>query len=435
MLLWRDGADDSTKHVDGSSRLTLWDDKSPRGMDGVPIGGFAAPELIPNALAGKSLFKLISQDIFKSSTTPMDEVPGDGYTGPLFEAWAFKVILPATDQANRFLTVAGKTFLAGTDASGGQGRRVTGLPGNADIEEISTVFLNCRQIVAGLDSYSVVILVNSYGPGPAKAFLYFYSPATAETTSYFAQISRVPFVHDLWTGDSLKYFWGYGSANAELYLAEHIIATDAPATVDFNGARDYLIRRWVGTLRRQVVCTGDSLTYGLNLTRIQSYPYKVGLALTERDCINAGLNSAQLADATIAQPGMATLYRPNVQNQVVVWNMTNDIDDETFATPQDAIDAYAALCDLWSASGFSPCAVSVLPRVTFDAAKEAFRVAFNALLAAQWPNFADAFAHVAGNAAFSSPTAYDDPTNYQVDKIHLTAAGQTIAAGIIAAVL
>lgn len=434
LIGWLDGADDSTKHVDGSNVLVQWDDKGPRGINGVPQGANPAPTLVAGALAGKSLFLQTGSDRFKLATTPMPFPQGNSYTGPMFEVFVLKIHIPTSGDFCRIMTLSGTGQIYATDAASQQ-RRLTSFPGNPEINQISNAFTNCRPIMASLASYCVAILVNSYGAGSPQAKCYFFSPSQGDITSYFSTRSVIPFVHDLWIGDPGGYQFGEGSSGAQDYLAEYIISNDQPAAVDFNGARAALISKWMGVLRPQILFSGDSLTYGLGLTRAESYPAKVAPSVASFDCLNVGLSSETISLAVSRQAEMATVYRYSVSNKIVVWLGTNDISANTYTVPQDLVDALAALCDLWTASGFTVYVADIIPRGTFTPTQETMRQNTNSLLLSQSSNFSSGLAQLSAQPEFSSASSVTNPTYYNVDEIHLTAAGYTVVASVVASAI
>lgn len=180
--------------------------------------------------------------------------------------------------------------------------------------------------------------------------------------------------------------------------------------------------------RNLIVFDGDSLTAGLNLTVAESYPYKVldteGRA--NYDGYNLGV-SAQYATHIAADLAAQVLPLVGVwaRNYYVLWAGTNDLTDGGAS----AADTYASLTSTIQAAkaaGFTVLVLTMIKRST-DAPLETKRQAYNVLINANTAG-ADAVIDVGANAAFSD---VNNTTYYQGDKVHITATGATVVAGLV----
>jgi hypothetical protein len=91
-----------------------------------------------------------------------------------------------------------------------------------------------------------------------------------------------------------------------------------------------------------------------------------------------------------------------------------------------------AYCLARKAAGFEVVVMTTLPWLD-DPAEEAKRVASNALIRADWADYADALADVALDGRIGDPGDQNDTTYYIGDAVHLNDAGNAIVAGIVRA--
>lgn len=119
---------------------------------------------------------------------------------------------------------------------------------------------------------------------------------------------------------------------------------------------------------------------------------------------------------------------PANKNVCMVWELTNDL-----STGIGGAQAYAnvkAYCQARKAAGWKVVVATCLPRsnaglvATFEADRQYVNSAI--VLNAVAEGWADAVAHVGGDATIGAPGASDNTANFN-DKIHLTSAGHAIA--------
>lgn len=168
-----------------------------------------------------------------------------------------------------------------------------------------------------------------------------------------------------------------------------------------------------------LVCDGDSITEGFEGT-----PYTSLLPFpTNWTIINNGIGGATLSDMRADAPTNVDVhYDPAVQNIVIIWGGTNDF----AATGSTVAEVYAILqgyCADRHAVGWKVIVTTMLSRTstnpvggeTLDTDKNAY----NALIRANWPSFADGISDVAANANLGADGSYAN-TTYFVDGIHPT---------------
>jgi lysophospholipase L1-like esterase len=192
-----------------------------------------------------------------------------------------------------------------------------------------------------------------------------------------------------------------------------------------NGANlDSLSITPLPTTNPQVICDGDSLTAGSGIVNSGIYPFQLWQDLAASGYIvwNEGTSGDTLANMiTNAAANVDVDYAAtHSANIVVIWAGTNDVNGTTsLATMQTNIQTY---CNARRAVGWKVVVVNMLPRATFDAGREAIRVAYNTWLSSNWSFFADGYADVAAEANLQNTA----DTTYFTDGTHLTAAGYTI---------
>jgi lysophospholipase L1-like esterase len=191
--------------------------------------------------------------------------------------------------------------------------------------------------------------------------------------------------------------------------------------------------------RDTYVADGDSLTQGIATPYLQAYPWYMERLLPRSLIIyNAGWGGK-----TLGGPGgllnrydafTAKLFNQQARHNVIsLFAGTNDLqagtdDQSLFRLVQQYVAAARK-------TGFRVVVATIIPRASFNAKTEAYRVAANAMLRAHWKEFADALADLAADPVFSDPKVLSNTTVYTEDGVHLTDFGtQLVAADMSAAV-
>ena len=183
----------------------------------------------------------------------------------------------------------------------------------------------------------------------------------------------------------------------------------------------------------QVVFDGDSLTTGIGAAAGQDYPTQC-LAL-----INQGLTKTNVAANGQTIPGMAAdaaaqidvLYdAARSRNVLVIWGGENDLYGG--ASAADTITALSGSCTARRAAGWKVVVLTLLPCSYTDtpAGYEAARQAVNTSIRANWATYADRIADIAANTTIGD-AGDEENTTYYADRLHMTAAGYAIVAGIV----
>lgn len=187
------------------------------------------------------------------------------------------------------------------------------------------------------------------------------------------------------------------------------------------------------------VADGDSLTQGIASPYSQSYPWHMEQRLPRSLVLydtgwaaktlggDGGLVS-RFADYT------AKLLNPAARRNVIsLFAGTNDlqngVDDKELV---QLIQRYAMAA---RKTGFRIAVATIIPRATFSAKNEAYRLAANATLRARWKEFADALVDLAADPVFADPKVVLDTTIYAEDGIHLTDFGYQALASAFAPVV
>ena len=128
--------------------------------------------------------------------------------------------------------------------------------------------------------------------------------------------------------------------------------------------------------------------------------------------------------AKAAVTGVYSAYRK--KNVCVMWAGTNDVVADTSAV--DIIADISAYCTAVKAAGYKMIVVNILARDGLTAPHIAVRAAVNASLATNYATYADALVDVTADARLQDPT---DTTYFDVDGVHLAAAGQAIVSALL----
>jgi lysophospholipase L1-like esterase len=138
------------------------------------------------------------------------------------------------------------------------------------------------------------------------------------------------------------------------------------------------------------------------------------------------------AATTSVDPRLSPLWPRNV---LVIWGGTNDMN--AGATGAATYANLVAYCNARrAAAGAAGLKIVVLTTIArtltaiSDAQFEIDRLAYNALIRANYATFADALVDIATDTHFDAPADTND-TTYYVDKTHLTVAGYAIVAAAV----
>lgn len=190
--------------------------------------------------------------------------------------------------------------------------------------------------------------------------------------------------------------------------------------------------------KRLVICDGDSLTAGTGSTGGNTYPAQMIAALgSGYEAINDGTGGhtvVQMLAAVASLDEYIAVTRPRVY--YVGWGGGNDI--YTSGTDAGALfSLYVDLCRGRRVSGAKVVACTQLPRsiVSTPAYYERQRLAFNAMVRAQWRTFADALADMGADATIGLAGSEMNTTYYDPDRVHMTNAGYAVVEGIVRAAL
>lgn len=179
---------------------------------------------------------------------------------------------------------------------------------------------------------------------------------------------------------------------------------------------------------------GDSLTVGLGTVTSWTDMVLQTLAPAYRS-YNFGVSGQTIVQmASDAATQIDPLRQPSfTRNVLTAWGGTNDMNASP-GTSATVIANYASYCTARRAAGWKVIAFTCLPRGAV-AQFETDRQAFNTSVRANWATYADALCDVGGNATIGAAGAQNNATYYNVDAIHLTAAGHQIVAGLVTTAL
>ena len=229
-------------------------------------------------------------------------------------------------------------------------------------------------------------------------------------------------------------------------------ATDSKGTAD-DASTAAPVGSLAQTFTKQVVCKGDSLTFGANATTGQgtatgtSYPGVLKASLGPTWLVaNLGISGEQVATmiANFATES-ARQYDDSVAvHWVVIEGLTNDIGSTTDSASV-LVGRLSTLCGLWRGVGFK-IAVTTVPHCDFatvgvaagtyprqgSAAFNPVADGVNAIIRSTWAQFADKLADYAADPAFADET---NATYRAADRVHYTDAGYAVMAGYVQAAI
>lgn len=224
-----------------------------------------------------------------------------------------------------------------------------------------------------------------------------------------------------------------GSTPSGGKVVETIVYTGSHTTAQRNRIKAYAYRRLSAALAcAQVVCDGNSLTYGYGLAvpATQGYPAQLQTLLGATTYVrNFGVSAIQTDAMVTNYPTRIApfLDTRRAKNILVVWEGGNHIKlgGVSAATAWASLVSYMQLA---RASGWEIVLCNVGARGDIAGATETERDALNVLIAAGWATYADAFVDIDADVNLSNPA---DLTYFQADTIHYTQAGQAVVAGLI----
>jgi lysophospholipase L1-like esterase len=186
-----------------------------------------------------------------------------------------------------------------------------------------------------------------------------------------------------------------------------------------------------------IVFDGDSLTAGSTAT--DPYPSQLMRGFhSDVKWVNLGIGGQRVQDMLAnASSKVDPLYgAERGQNVVVIWGGTNDI--RHWAHPPGVV--YSQLreyCLGRRAAGYTVVVLTMLPRTdgVIPEGLEADRQAFNRMIRATWPGFADALVDVGCDRLIGLPGCERDTRLFSPDLVHLNNTGLSIVAGRVNQIL
>jgi lysophospholipase L1-like esterase len=193
--------------------------------------------------------------------------------------------------------------------------------------------------------------------------------------------------------------------------------------------------------RPQVVCDGDSLTFGYQLANpaTQSYPAQLAVLLPAWDIYNTGVSGEPLGPQTgsagmigTAPNSVDPLFRAGRSaNVCIAWGGVNDLLGISWAAGTAAAlePIIAAYCAARHAVGWKVVLVTLPPSnySGTNAGYEAARLAYNLWLRANFAPIADGLLDLGGSTPYGQLA---DTVADTLDGLHLNAGGYTVLAGM-----
>jgi lysophospholipase L1-like esterase len=292
-------------------------------------------------------------------------------------------------------------------------------------------------------------------PGQCQDVITGVVASSANTLFYRDSISRTKILpaHYANTGFTLGDYTGAGNALTNL---RQNAAVGAPAWIKaivvYNAVHTptqaaqviaALKTDWgIPARTRQIVCDGDSLTYGYNstdtfygATLLNSYPYQMATDNPGWMIFNNGIASETLATMnTNAAANVDAFYDATTyaKNHVVIWGGTNDLvlNGDSAATLEGRITTYV---NARHAVGWKVVIVPIMDRTGFTAQNRTDAGTVNTWIAAG-SSGADAVVTLPSQLAGTSPWT-GNPTYWDTDHTHLSVSGYTAIKAAIEAAL
>jgi len=184
-----------------------------------------------------------------------------------------------------------------------------------------------------------------------------------------------------------------------------------------------------------VVCDGNSITEGNGAAGgANSYPTQLGTLLGGGYAVTnkgtAGVYIGHMIDDRFRTLNtIDTLFDASAaQNILIACEGTNDI--QNGASAVQSFQRMKEYCLIHKHKGWQIIVATTIADGNYNGTQETERAAYNALVVANWPDFADGLADFAADTHFDAQSDTSDTTYYQVDTIHLTATGNGILAQI-----
>jgi len=219
------------------------------------------------------------------------------------------------------------------------------------------------------------------------------------------------------------------------YTEKNDVVFEVPAGQWTFKASRYNSHQSSDLLNANVVCDGNSLTYGkAGNADGKTFPVLLEESSLAKDfnlkVINKGIN-AQTTPQMSADydTDISPMKNKQVTNILIAWECTNDL--YFGANVQQAYDHFVSYCKKARMDGWKVVVMNTLPRgqlkndgtpiVRYNAELDSV----NSLIAANWQDFADAYADLRKDKRL---TDYNDTTYFAKDKIHLVEKGYQVVA-------
>jgi lysophospholipase L1-like esterase len=221
---------------------------------------------------------------------------------------------------------------------------------------------------------------------------------------------------------------GVGSGLLTGGVSSLLVYSGVPDSTTTREIENYLNSFQFNETKPQIVCHGDSLTYGsfLQDPTTQCFPVQLNSILgSSWDIYNQGLAGEPLSFLLgVAFERIDPLYRSfRSQNWVIIWAGVNDMLGFNPSTPDTPAVVYNNLktyCNQRKAIGFKVM-VATLPPSSYAgtaASYESSRLSFNSMVRANYISFADEILDIGGDHNLGNPA--NTATN-TIDGLHFNA--------------
>lgn len=218
--------------------------------------------------------------------------------------------------------------------------------------------------------------------------------------------------------------WWMGTISEVLLYPSALTASQISSVKSWLYARHAILSP---TPTKQIVCDGDSLTFGYWATDANNYPNQLLKALGNWRLLNYGKVGQTLA--TMVANGAANIdsvYDAGMTKNICLgWGGTNDLASGT--APATVFADYKTYGNARKVAGLSFVAFTILPRVAGSGTFEADRQTFNTSVRGD-ASFYDALVDVASDSRIGDAGDNTDPTYYLSDHIHMNPTGYSIVA-------